>query len=255
MKSYTGGIILGFNLLSGTKEVFNGIFMHYTRAVANKLGGDKDKIGIQDMTKAYGTVWKDSLTQLKTITKQEKLNVKFGMANMDIDAITQNQNYYKTDPLRFKYWLYWTNRAPDFLNRMTVLTGYMYKYGCYDAYTVNEDTGVLQYDWKKDGRFDLIAKNDKSNMTAYLEQRALYSVMMQDLVEQGYEYFDPKLGITRDLVWDPNNFDAADNDELPEGFTNMQIKAIKEESDRAFGYMDHDTTSMIFKAGLTAVFF
>jgi hypothetical protein len=138
---------------------------------------------------------------------------------------------------------------------MTVLTGYMYKYGAYDAYTVNEDTGILDYDWKKDGRFDLIAKNDRSNMTAWLEQRALYSVMMQDLIEQGYEYVDPVTKIKRDLVWDANNFDAETNDKLPEGFTDKQIKAIKEESDRAFGYMDHDTTSMIFKAGITAVFF
>jgi hypothetical protein len=64
--------------------------MHYSRAVANKLGGDKDKVGIQDMTKAYGTVWVDCLTQVATITKQEKLNAKFGMSNMDINSITDN---------------------------------------------------------------------------------------------------------------------------------------------------------------------
>jgi hypothetical protein len=92
-------------------------------------------------------------------------------------------------------------------------------------------------------------------MTAWLEQRALYSVMMQDFIEQGYEYTDKKTGMKRPLVWDANHFDAEDNDELPDGFTDMQVKAIKEESDRAFGYMDHDTTSMVFKAGLTAVFF
>jgi hypothetical protein len=207
------------------------------------------------MSKAYTTVWKDCLTQVAVITKQEKLNARFGLSNMDLNSITANQNYFKTDPLRFKYWLYWTNRAPDFLNRMTLLTGYMYKYGAYDAYTVNEDTDRLQYDWKKDGRFNLIAKKDKSNMTAWLEQRALYSIMMQDLKEQGYEYVDPKTGMKRALIWDANNFDAETNDELPEGFTTKQIKAIKEESDRAFGYMDHDTSSMVFKAGITAIFF
>jgi hypothetical protein len=64
--------------------------MHYTRAVANKLGGDKDKIGIYDMTKAYTTVWKDCLTQVAVITKQEKLNYRFGMSNMDLSSITQS---------------------------------------------------------------------------------------------------------------------------------------------------------------------
>lgn len=253
VKSHVSGAILGFNMLSGAKEVMNGILYHYTRAVAAKI--DKDKVGVGDMSRAYTTVWVDSMKQISTITKQEKLNFRFGISNMDTNSIVENQNYYKTDPLRFKYLMYWTNRAPDFLNRMTILTGYMYKYGCYDAYSVDKDTEELKYDWRKDERFSLIASNDQSNMTEYLEQRALYSKMMEDLIDQGFEYVDPKSGIKRALKWNPNNFNDQTNDELPEGFTNRQIKAIKEESDRAFGYMDHDTKSMMFKSGITAVFF
>ncbi|GMO69303.1 MAG: hypothetical protein Nk1A_8310 [Endomicrobiia bacterium] len=86
---------------------------------------------------------------------------------MDINSVVANQNYYKTDPLRFKYLLFWGTRAPDFLNRMTFLVGYMYKWGVYDAYTVNKDTQELEYDWKKDARFSLLAKNDKSDLSKY----------------------------------------------------------------------------------------
>ncbi|GMO69307.1 MAG: hypothetical protein Nk1A_8320 [Endomicrobiia bacterium] len=82
----------------------------------------------------------------------------------------------------------------------------------------------------------------------------MYSVMMSDLVEQGYEVIDKDTGMVRKLVWNANNFDAETNDELPEGFTERQIMAVKQEANRAFGYMDHDLKSLLFKEGITAVF-
>lgn len=255
LKGKVSAAILGYNPLSGGKEVLNGIYYHYTRAIAYKVAGDKDKVGIADMMRAYSTVWVDAIKQIGTITKLEKMNTRFGISNMDINSLVDNFSYFKRDPLRFKYTLFWMNRAPDFLNRMTILVGYLYKWGTYDAYSVDDDTGLLKYDWKKDKRFNLLANDDRSNNTEYLNQKALYSKMMEDLVEQGYQYEDKTTGMLRNLVWDPNDFYSKNNDDLQEGLTLKQIKAIKQESDRAFGYMDHDTKSMIFKAGITAIFF
>lgn len=40
------------------------------------------------------------------------------------------------------------------------------------AYSIVD--GKLVYNWRMDGRFDLLASNDKNNMEAYNKQKALY---------------------------------------------------------------------------------
>ena len=42
---------------------------------------------------------------------------------------------------------------------MTLLIGYLHKHGCLDAHSIDKETGQLKYDWKKDKRFDLYAKD------------------------------------------------------------------------------------------------
>ncbi|GMO69298.1 MAG: hypothetical protein Nk1A_8300 [Endomicrobiia bacterium] len=37
LKQHVSGLVLGFNMLSGAKETVNGMFHHYTRAVANSI--------------------------------------------------------------------------------------------------------------------------------------------------------------------------------------------------------------------------
>ena len=70
----------------------------------------------------------------------------FGISNMSEDELVSRLNYFQGDPLRFNGNLFWCNRAPDYLNRMTILVGYMKKYGCYDAYEFKDNQ--LMYNWK-----------------------------------------------------------------------------------------------------------
>lgn len=49
----------------------------------------------------------------------------FGISNMSEDELVSRLNYFQGDPLRFNGNLFWCNRAPDYLNRMTILVGYM----------------------------------------------------------------------------------------------------------------------------------
>lgn len=63
----------------------------------------------------------------------------YGISNMSEDELIQRMNYYQGDAFRFNANLFWFNRAPDYLNRMTLLVGYMKKYGCYDAYEFKDN--------------------------------------------------------------------------------------------------------------------
>ncbi len=47
---------------------------------------------------------------------------------------------------------------PDFFNRMMIFVTQMKKDGTWDAYSV-DSKGKLQYDWKKDKRFEVYANN------------------------------------------------------------------------------------------------
>jgi hypothetical protein len=146
IKNVVSMAVLGGNLLSGLKETVNGFIFHYTRSLSHSLF-NKDKVGLKDITKAYGIVWKDVLTQPSLITLIEKMNNRFGLSNHDIPSMVKNMNYYKTDMFRMKWLMYWANRAPDYLNRMTLLIGYMLKDGIYSAYHVNENDELV-YNWR-----------------------------------------------------------------------------------------------------------
>lgn len=79
------------------------------------------------MTYGYTTVWKDALSQINTVTKLEQMNMMMGVSNMSEDEMVAQQNYFQGEPMRFTANLYWFNRAPDYLNRMTILIAYMKK--------------------------------------------------------------------------------------------------------------------------------
>lgn len=238
--------ILGFNVKSGAKEVTVSFATLYTRALANTIF-DKNKVGIKDMMHAYTIVWKDAMKQVKTMTKLEALNAIYGITNMSEDELVSRLNYFQGDPMRFSGNMFWCNRAPDYLNRMTILVGYMLKYGCWDAYTFKNNQ--LVYDWKKDKRFEIYAKYDKiENVPEHLRdqynyQRALYNTILNKFIEQQYQIKD-KNGEKRTI---------SNKDELPQAFTSLEIAGIKQEADILFGYMDNDNKSDLFKTGIFTI--
>jgi hypothetical protein len=60
--------------------------------------------------------------------------------------------------------------------------------GCYDAYTLNEENR-LEYNWKKDKRFDLLVKKEQGlevNQEEYNKQKALYYSLIRAFNMEGY---------------------------------------------------------------------
>lgn len=246
LRSVSTKFILGFNYLSGAKETITGFFNLYERAVANSLL-DKDKIGLKDMTSAYTTVWVDSVRQISTITILEHLNWQYRMANVDMNALVDRMNYEKTDGFRFTDRMFWANRAPDFLSRMTILIGYMKKHGCYDAHEYKN--GEVTYNWKKDKRFSLLANpNADTNSSEWQYQRSLYNAMMETFFEENYKL--PNADGTSRFLSREKDSRGVYKEALPQAYTTLEANMIKQESDGIFGYMDHDTKSLYLKKGV-----
>ena len=126
---------------------------------------------------------------------------------------------------------------------MTLLVGYMKKYGCYDAYEFKDNK--LIYDWRKDKRFNILAKYSNPNLVSesdkkqYNYQRALYNTMLERFVRQGYTINEN--GRERVITM---------KDELPHAFTDLEIAMITQESNSLFGYMDNDNKSELFKVSI-----
>lgn len=238
-KSTASKLILGFNAISGVKETAVGWWTLYNAAIANSLS-DSTRFGVKDATKAYAMVWGDSFKQIFTITLGEHLNFLYDMANMSPDELVKRQNYGKGDILRLDERMFWMSRAPDFLHRMTVMVAYMIKHGCLDAHKVVD--GHMEYNWKKDKRFERYANNDKSDINLYNEQRALFERMREIMVEEGVRVVDWEVGTTRPL--------EITDDFLPQAYTLKEAVKIKTEADSMYGYMDNDTKSMFFRKGI-----
>ncbi len=66
---------------------------------------------------------------------------------------------------------------------MSILVGYMYKYDCYDAYEHDKKDDTYKYNWKKDGRFNLLAKGISVDSEQYNFQKALYNKLMEDHIK------------------------------------------------------------------------
>lgn len=258
VKNAVSQSVLGFNAVSGTKECVVGLFTLYNKAISNGLANTigamakspihKDAfLGFTSLSKAYSKVWLDALSQPFMISMMERLNNIYGLANMDSKDMAETLTYGVSD-YRYRYYLYWFNRAPDFLHRMTFLIGYMIQHGCYDAISIDKN-GHLQYDWEKDKRFNLLSdpKADK-NSKEYLDQKGLYVSLMNDISEQ-LDVYDEDLQQWRKVKWD-GNFDNKENDELPYPYSREDVNSIAQEANITFGYMDHDTKSMFFKQGI-----
>lgn len=247
LKATASNFILGFNYLSGAKETISGFFNLYQKAIANSLT-DKDRIGIKDMTAAYTTVWVDSAKQVKTITMLEHLNWQYRMSNVDMNALVDRMNYEIIDGMRFKDRMFWFNRAPDYLNRMTILIGYMMKDGCYKAHTIQDD-GTVKYNWRKDKRFNLLADpNADMNSYEWQFQRSKYNAMMEYFISSNYKVILPN-GSTRFLSTEKDSRGVYKED-LPQAYTEREAEMIRQESNSMFGYMDHDTKSLYLKKGI-----
>lgn len=254
-KEAVSAAVLGFNAISGTKECVVGLMTHLNKAISNGLPqliiGGQDAGGflnITNMTKAYTTVWIDAFKQTAIITLLERLNNIYGVSNMDSNEIANSLTYGISDTFRLRYYMYWCNKAPDFLHRMTFLIGYMMQHGVYDAISI-DDNGHLKYDWRKDKRFDLLSNPNASKTSeAYLNQKALYINLMNDIKEQ-LDVFDEKTKTWRKLKWN-GDFDYKENDELPYPYSREDVNSIVQESNITFGYMDHDTKSPFFKKGI-----
>lgn len=245
MKYLNSIALLAFRPLQFVKELTFGQFTNYSRAWALKYGSNK--LNFDSVFKANKMIWGQQLGKygsaflgqgsLADFTMCEAINKLYGIANEDLNRVVENSTLQRVGIANnFSRWMYIANSAPDYFNRLTLFIAKMIEDGCLDAHSLDAE-GNLKYDWKKDKRFNILAKyglNTNNKDKEYLKQKALYVKMCEEFEKGGEEL----------IVWDPNKKQYIYKD-ITQCYTSNQRASIKEVSDMAYGYYDHEAKSIL----------
>ena len=213
------------NVAGAVRDSFQGLLENISSAVIKF----QTEIGVKDVAFGYKEVMAEGVGNLMTMTKLNQFNVKYRFSNLDVARISEGQKTGRGGILNGENWAYATLRGPDYLNRMVLFVAKMNHDGCYDAYTLTEDNR-LQYDWKKDKRFNLLAKGPAGasiNQEEYNKQKSLYYSLIRAFNLEGY----------RKSNGEQLNY----TDDLPDAYTLQEIQTFKTFSDNIYGSYNKST--------------
>lgn len=218
--------------VAAIRDTFGGFLSNVVRSMTKY----RTDIDAKDVMWAYQFVLRQGVHSAMTIDLLDKLNSKYLISNINIE---RQQEGYKTNRggiTNADNWAYATLRKPDFLNRMVLFMGKLKHDNSHRAYSIVD--GKLVYNWRMDGRFDLLASNDKSNMEAYNKQKALY-------LSQIMKFNEENPGANLPVSLDTN---------LPDGYTQSQIDEIKNLGDTIYGSYSRSTKAMYENLALGSQF-
>ena len=226
------GLNLVGNLIGFCRDVENGFVENYFRTLT-KYQTDINK---EDITKAYKLFFSEAIfTNPMRVNLLNKLCTIYRISNTDLARITERLKTGRAGLTNYENWLYSTLRAPDFLHRMVLFIS-----KCIHDGVIDEDESKsalyikdnkLVYDWKKDKRFQNLARGDQKN-PKYAEELGIYIARIKQFNE---EHSDRK------------PIDYKENGELsvlPTPYTEGEIQAIKSVGSNIYGDYDRSNKSM-----------
>ena len=234
---------LAFRPLQYFKEMTVGQMTNISRAWAQK--GLEGKFTVDDLWKAkqivYGMQTKRGFNMfsgkegIADLDKIQQLCRIYGIANMDMNQLSEKTKFaQKGLAMGLSKYMYLPQTAPDFTNRMEIFVAQMIHDGVWDSYTLNEETGILEYHFDKDSRFSKLKQlgfNAKTNDKEYLDQRSLYVTLYNQFAQEGrINPNDPKQSI--DKLY------------LPDSYTIKERDAFKEFAGTVYGFYDHEERSL-----------
>lgn len=232
LRKAVSAVYIAASPIAAIRDTFGGFLSNVVRSMTKY----RTDIDAKDVMWAYQFVLRQGVHSAMTIDLLDKLNSKYLISNINIE---QQQEGYKTNRggiTNAGNWAYATLRKPDFLNRMVLFMGKLKHDNSHRAYSIVD--GKLVYNWRMDGRFDLLASNDKSNMEAYNKQKALY-------LSQIMKFNEENPGANLPVSLDTN---------LPDGYTQSQIDEIKNLGDTIYGSYNRSTKAMYENLALGSQF-
>ena len=225
LRSMVSAFYVAGNVTGAVRDSFQGLLENITSAII-KFQTDID---VKDVAFGYKEVIAEGVGNLMVATKINQFNLKYRFSNLDAARISEGQKTGRGGILNAENWAYSTLRGPDYLNRMVLFVAKMKHDGCYDAYSLDEK-GRLKYDWRKDKRFNLLAKGEdgkRENEAEYTKQKALYYSLIRSFNLEGHKKANGE----------QLNF----SDDLPDAYTLQEVQTFKTFSDNIYGSYNKST--------------
>lgn len=201
------------NIISMFRDTFEGVWQNMTRT----LNHYQTDLTASSVTSAYKEVILGALSNITSIHKVDLLCKLYRLSNMDVYKIADSVATSKSGAFNVENWMYFTLRAPDFLNRMVLFTARCIQDGCWDAYSV--ENGRLKYDPRKDNRFKAYF-NSSPNSKEYIEAKTKY---FNAIRQYNSENPENQIGY---------------NDLLPVAYSNQEIENMRNLSNSIYGAYD-----------------
>lgn len=210
------------NIISCFRDTFNGFFENMTRAIIKyQTGGIK----ASEILKSYKSVIRASFTSARDITIIDELCKTYRLSNLDVARISEGLTTSHCGILNVENWLYSTLRTPDFLNRMVLFVAKCRTEGCWEAFSLNQKTRQLEYNWRKDKRYAAFADKSKKGTKEYEDAKTAYYNAIRI-----YNQENPEHAISFD-------------DDLPVAYSNEDMRRFRELSNSIYGAYDKSLKS------------
>jgi hypothetical protein len=234
----TSLMVLAFRPITAIKELVVGTIKN-TSFSWSKVYGD-DSFGASDLTEAYKLFFsKDDYSLIW------ELNDNYRIANRDMNQLVDKTKVDRHGLNFMSSFMYWSNTAPDYINRMALFLAKMTKDGCYNAHSLDSE-GNLIYDPTKDDRYSYYLSKRESydykihpSDQKYNDQRSMY------LTKINMFNSEMLLGSEKPLT---------EKDLLPMAYTTAEKESIKTFTELAYGYYDHERSPLIKHLPMGIVF-
>jgi hypothetical protein len=197
----TSPMVMAFNPnIAMIGATANALFA-WTEAIGNTMVKDGNLYNAADLAKASTLFFSHKRKVGQLLQQLQVMN----MTERDLISFRRRQKLPKT--LISSYASNWTNWATDYYARGVIMVAQMIHDGSWNAYSINPDTGLVDYDVKKDRRYY------NEDGTQSKEQKALMNHKKQRLIIDG--------------VWGQKK-----NDPLVSGYDLMTTRKFKALADK-----------------------
>lgn len=221
VKKFATDLLLGANVVGFVRDITQGVLENITRT-AIKFNTDIDS---KNITKAYWYVTQHATSNAMAANLLSKLCLKYRLSNTDVARIAERAKTQRNGIFSYDNMMYGTLRTPDFINRMVLFVARCMQDGTWEAFSLDKDNN-LHYDWTRDERFSIYAQNLK-NHKDYEKQKARYFSQIRN-----YNLDHPE-----------HKIDVTDN--LPEAYTNIEVRNIRMLADNIYGAYDKSKKAML----------
>lgn len=230
-KSIISKLFLGFNFKSAVRDTMEGFQQNFM-----KIAAKQTDMTTANLSKAYSYVFKNSFTNVRSVTFLNQLCIQYGLSNLDFANIATGLRTDRSGISHLGDIMYNTMKRPDFLNRMSLFVSRCLQDGVIDLdSTMNlSDKSALQI--TKDGELTYNPELDKRFKDYFKGTPGT-----KEYNDAKARYYAAVRGYNRDHMENPIEYEGK---KLPMPYSLTEIDRIKDFANHIYANYDQNGRAM-----------